>query len=324
MNEEESLGQEQAPPRLDLVTPNEVRSELDAIQASHSSVVKNLVTLAVTLAIFVALGVVAVSVSGVAIIVVVLFVHEMGHFVGMKAFRYRDVKMFFVPMLGAAVSGRGGDPSGAKKAIVSLLGPLPGIFVGACCGVAYFVTRQEVLLELARVFAFLNVFNLLPFHPLDGARFLERCLFSRNVVIEVVFKLLTGLALVGVALLLKAPILGFFALVVLLSLGATYRSATIAREVRATVPPAQCDPDHVPDQALAEITRILNEKFPKQQRKAKTFATVTNDVWERVCNRPPGLGATIGLLFVYAFCLVLGIAVIFAIEIGVGIQNGTL
>jgi len=48
----------------------------------------------------------------------------------MKLFGYRDVQMFFIPMLGAAVSGVESNPSSVRKAIVSLLGPLPGIIIG--------------------------------------------------------------------------------------------------------------------------------------------------------------------------------------------------
>lgn len=35
----------------------------------------------------------------------VLLFHELGHYVAMRLFGYRDVRMFFVPFFGAAVSG---------------------------------------------------------------------------------------------------------------------------------------------------------------------------------------------------------------------------
>src|SRR5262249_11968035 len=66
----------------------------------------------------------------VAALVAVLFIHELGHFAGMKLFRYRDVKMFFIPFFGAAVSGRKGRVAGWKEAVVLLLGPLPALLAG--------------------------------------------------------------------------------------------------------------------------------------------------------------------------------------------------
>src|ERR1700722_15845354 len=46
------------------------------------------------------------SASALAALVLTLALHELGHFAGMKFFGYRDVKMFFIPFLGAAVSGK--------------------------------------------------------------------------------------------------------------------------------------------------------------------------------------------------------------------------
>src|ERR1700759_4641270 len=58
----------------------------------------------------------------------VLFFHEAGHFVGMRVFGWRDLKMFFIPFLGAAVSGRRNGAESWKEGLVLLLGPLPGLF----------------------------------------------------------------------------------------------------------------------------------------------------------------------------------------------------
>ena len=38
-------------------------------------------------------------------LIVVLFIHEMGHFLFMKLFKYNNVKMMFVPLMGAFVQG---------------------------------------------------------------------------------------------------------------------------------------------------------------------------------------------------------------------------
>jgi hypothetical protein len=57
--------------------------------------------------------------------------HEMGHFIAMKAFRYKDLGIFFIPLLGAYVSGSKREVSQKESAIILLAGPLPGIVLGA-------------------------------------------------------------------------------------------------------------------------------------------------------------------------------------------------
>src|SRR6202007_1919557 len=39
-------------------------------------------------------------------LVAVLFLHESGHWLGMRLFGWRDLKVFFIPFFGAAVSGK--------------------------------------------------------------------------------------------------------------------------------------------------------------------------------------------------------------------------
>jgi hypothetical protein len=45
----------------------------------------------------------------------------------MRIFHYRDVRMFFIPFFGAAVSGRHYNIAGWKKAVVSMMGPVPAL-----------------------------------------------------------------------------------------------------------------------------------------------------------------------------------------------------
>src|SRR5437764_1045470 len=70
------------------------------------------------------------SIAKLILLVAVLLFHELGHFVGMVGLGYRDVRMFFLPLFGAAVSGRRGGGSQTREAIVLLLGPVPGIGFG--------------------------------------------------------------------------------------------------------------------------------------------------------------------------------------------------
>src|SRR5437868_13272177 len=63
------------------------------------------------------------------LITAVVVIHEMGHFIAMKIFRYKDLGIFFIPLLGAYVSGTKREVSQKESAIILLAGPLPGILI---------------------------------------------------------------------------------------------------------------------------------------------------------------------------------------------------
>jgi Zn-dependent protease len=296
----------------------QVEAEIEAQATRKKSLASNVVTLLISLVLFASLGLFVLSWSGVVILVVVLLIHELGHFVGMKLFRYRDVQMFFIPLLGAAVAGSETVPSGARRALVALLGPLPGILLGVVFAVLYSVDRQDIYLQLARTFLFINAFNLLPLHPLDGGRFLEDALFSRSASIELVFKLITGLALGGLAVIMQSIVLGIFTLFVLLVLPLTYRMAKTAQQLKRDTPDEERYPiDRVPRQYLEHLVPLVANQIPERQRTAKVIAVNVQNVWQMVCRRPPRIGATIALLSLYLFSCTGGIVAPVTFEMAV-------
>ena len=82
--------------------------------------------LLVTIAAFVLTLRQTITPSRIAILVGVILVHELGHYVAMRAYGYRDVRIFFIPFLGAATAGTPMGISPVRRGIVSLAGPLPG------------------------------------------------------------------------------------------------------------------------------------------------------------------------------------------------------
>ena len=64
------------------------------------------------------------------VLTTVVIIHEFGHFFAMKIYKYQDLGMFFIPLLGAYVSGKKQEVSQKQSAIILLAGPLPGSFLG--------------------------------------------------------------------------------------------------------------------------------------------------------------------------------------------------
>jgi stage IV sporulation protein FB len=119
------------------------------------------------------------------LVVLILFIHEMGHFIAMKVFGYNGVNMFFIPLIGAMVTGEKDRISQSQRAIIVLAGPVPGVLIG--CGIiAYAQTIDHTGAAVAGfMFLLINILNLLPLDPLDGGKLIETLFFSSNVSISV-------------------------------------------------------------------------------------------------------------------------------------------
>lgn len=137
------------------------------------------------------------NISYMAGLLVVLLIHELGHFFAMKLFNYNNVKLFFIPLLGAYVSGKKTVISQRQMSVVILAGPLPGIIIGFCLFLVDIFYPNEQMAMLANIFLFLNLFNLLPFMPLDGGRLIEVLFLKQNHNIRTFF---TIISIVGLAI----------------------------------------------------------------------------------------------------------------------------
>jgi Zn-dependent protease len=150
------------------------------------------------------------TLTDVLVIVAVLTLHEGGHYLAMRAFGYRDLKVFFIPFFGAVASGNRAGVAAWKEAIVSLMGPLPGLALG-CVLALVFPAPAGLTKTLILSLILINAFNLLPLGNLDGGRLFARILFSRHRYVEIGFAAVTGGLLLALALWLKAWPLGIFA-----------------------------------------------------------------------------------------------------------------
>lgn len=134
-------------------------------------------------------------------VLLVLIIHELGHFLAMKAFNYSNVKLFIIPLLGGFVSGKKQQVSQLQLSIIILAGPLPGILIGVVLLLIGRSYPNEALKMLSNTFLFINVFNLLPIFPLDGGRLLEALFMKQNHIIRLVFGIISVMVLSGLFLL---------------------------------------------------------------------------------------------------------------------------
>ena len=102
--------------------------------------------------------------------VLLIFCHEMGHFL---AARQRGLEVgapTFIPFVGAWIQLKQLPHDVETEAYVGIAGPIAGTIAALAC---YFAARSEgsqLLLALAYSGVMLNLFNLIPLSPLDGGR----------------------------------------------------------------------------------------------------------------------------------------------------------
>lgn len=137
----------------------------------------------------------------VAAILVVLIIHEMGHFLLMRKYGYSNVKIFIVPLLGAFTSGRKQEVSQRQLSFILLAGPVPGIVIGTLLYYFNLGWQDENVRVLSYSFLIINLLNCLPFHPLDGGRLIETLFFRENFVIHMVFGIISIMALTVIAVI---------------------------------------------------------------------------------------------------------------------------
>jgi Zn-dependent protease len=135
-------------------------------------------------------------------IVVLIWVHEMGHVLQLRREGIPASAPMFIPFLGAFVAMKQMPKDALAEARVGLAGPVLGTLGGLATLGLYAATREPLFLGLAYSNFVINLFNLAPLLPLDGGRAVG--------AMSLVFQLL-GLV-VMVALFFVAPIMTFIAL----------------------------------------------------------------------------------------------------------------
>lgn len=103
-------------------------------------------------------------------LVLMIFVHEMGH---VWAARIKGIHVsapMFIPFFGALITLKKQPQDAATEAFIAYGGPLVGTLGGLICYGAGILLQQKVLIVIASVTFLINLFNLIPIHPLDGGR----------------------------------------------------------------------------------------------------------------------------------------------------------
>jgi Zn-dependent protease len=163
----------------------------------------------------------------------VILIHELGHFLAMRAFGYKNMQMLALPLVGGVAMGYEEKPNANHRAWMALAGPLPGIAIG----IALYVVNAFYILptwcvDCANIFLLVNVLNLLPFPPLDGSKVLDALMPKQHFLLSAWITLLGALIGVGVAWYAGFTILAVIIGLQLLATPVLFARAKAAAQVR--------------------------------------------------------------------------------------------
>lgn len=102
--------------------------------------------------------------------VLLILIHEMGHYYTAKIVGLAVSAPLFIPFMGAFINMKELPKNAVVEANVALGGPVLGTLGALLCAVAYIPTGNNLFLALAYSGFMINLFNLVPVHPLDGGR----------------------------------------------------------------------------------------------------------------------------------------------------------
>jgi Zn-dependent protease len=103
-------------------------------------------------------------------VVLLIFVHEMGHVFAAMALGIPVSAPIFIPFIGASIIMKQNPRDAWCEALMAYAGPLAGGAGGWICLLAGTELRMPVLTAIASFTFVINLFNLIPVPPLDGGR----------------------------------------------------------------------------------------------------------------------------------------------------------
>jgi stage IV sporulation protein FB len=201
------------------------------------------------------------------LITAIVIIHEMGHFIAMKYYRYNELGIFFIPLLGAYVSGSKREVSQKESAVILLAGPLPGILIGIGFHLFYLQNPYLMLADIsyeriAQLFIFLNIINLLPIYPLDGGQLLNRVFLDEEGWLSKVFVFLSAALMVWLAWKLEFWLLLIFPVMMMLRLQSDTKFTTVEKRIEAEGINIDTSYENLRDEDYWKIRQILVTEHP--------------------------------------------------------------
>jgi Zn-dependent protease len=218
------------------VLPSTLIDQIKQLQKPQEQINKKSLFAISVIAFVVLFGLLGMDIVKIFFLVIILFVHELGHYLAMRFYGYSDTSIFFLPF-GAVTFGDKEYKKAYQEYIVLLAGPLPGILIAIAMFVwsslYYNISFSGYLMEYALMSLVINYINLLPIYPLDGGKILQLLLLHRYPKGQFYFYVISLGVLISAMVWLRDPILLIFVVIILLGTKQSYKVSQIMSNLYA-------------------------------------------------------------------------------------------
>ena len=211
-------------------------------------------------------------------LVLVLFLHESGHYLLMKLFKYQDLRMLFIPLMGAFVQGSKKHYSQKESFLVIAAGPFPGVVFGLILLFLANQYQQTWLLELSFLFLFLNVINLLPIDPLDGGQLFKLFVRQKRDLFLLLFALLSSLLMISVGYIIDSWILLAFGFLMSFKVRSFQRNYQLRQILDQQGIDYELNYEDLSDQDYHRLKTVILEENPKLKSMHDAHGTAIQEV----------------------------------------------
>jgi stage IV sporulation protein FB len=215
--------------------------------------------------------------SFILVLVLILLVHEMGHFTMMKFFKYSDIRMLFVPLLGAFVQGKKEEYLQKESIMVVLAGPIPGIAIGILLMYYGHLYRLDSVTEVSFLFLCINMLNLLPLDPLDGGQLLKLLIKNNQEKFQLVFSFISSLVLIGFGWIHQLWIIVVFGFVMGLRVRAIQKNYQIHKDLEEEDVNFKTTYSRLSNKDFSSIKRVMLNYTPALRTYINQVSTETVD-----------------------------------------------
>jgi Zn-dependent protease len=211
-------------------------------------------------------------------LILVLFIHEMGHYLFMKLYNYENVRMLFIPLMGAFVQGTKDKYSQKQSFIVVSAGPFPGLYIGIILMILSSIYKLDWILELSFLFLFLNVVNLLPIDPLDGGQLFKLMVNRKRDLFLLVFALLSSFTLIGFGFLINSWLMIGFGFIMAIKIRSIQRNYVIRKKLDEQNVNYVSTYEELPNRSYALIRDVVIDETPALKKYLEISEESNDDV----------------------------------------------
>ena len=196
------------------------------------------------------------------LLLLVLLLHEIGHFAMMKLFGYEDLKMTFIPFLGAMVQGEKKQYSQKETIIMLMAGPLPGIIIGLLL-INYSLDNEIAwLVQLSVLLLFLNIVNLLPLDPLDGGQLVKNLFLGNHELFQLIFAIASSLFVIALGWWFDSWFIMIFGFLMGFRVKQLHKLFLIRKDLKNNNISFESSYESLSDRSYAKIKKVVMEYTP--------------------------------------------------------------